>query len=981
MTLIKATPKIVIKRTDVALAVPTVPLSNDHTDGTWVSTDIYVGEFFLNSTDEKLYTRTDAGIVQLYPQDPGEVYATVLEYDTFADFPDGTGSPAIYPEAEVIYIAKDTNVTYRYDVNTANYVQLSSVAAMFWASIVDAPASTPAQIDNTVAAVHSVDAPNTSHYTIAESDGPAGNAGAKVDKVSGYDLSKNDFTDYYKALLDASLAEVQYYADLIAFPVTGEDSVLYAAKDTNLLYRWDGVSSPNAYVAFNEPYVADDEKLTLTNISEPASPTAGNSVLWFDVTTGKLKRKTSAGTVYDIENANLNFWQAGSGTEGVTMISAASPNINYGDNALATGNGNLTIGNGSFVTGLSNVIGLVLDSLEYVDVNKTLTYCGVDFTAVWTVGKQVMIFSSDRTVITVISAISTILASTFDGTDTQLELAVALGSDYSNVTVLSLDDSVHYSSALGAYNTVASAYSVALGASGVNSGAVSLTGGESCVASAYAAFSYGRSNVASGEFSVAFGSQTYATGDGSFATGTDTYAIGACSSVCGTSNYAGAVLHQVNDKDAVNYYVIFDDVSLIDEFTGRYAIFAETEVSYLSCCIQYTDASITNVAGKFSITVSADDFSLAKLCGYCTDTQVLNSKKQQATNIKWGDNCSVIGYASVCAAINSQVSGEGNIVTGRYLQVSGCQNLTSNVDFSDISGIANKVSSCQNVSVSGTDNKVRLTDSSIVSCERNTVTGISSSRVDGLLNVVTSTGSSHGNEVSGRENTVTDCNYCEVSGYLNVISALCASATGKENNVSGDYSHAEGNKNTITGTISHVEGYLNTVSGDNGAHGEGYGVTVTADGAHAEGVGSSAYIQGMHASSSKSSPSLTKQYGRITNGVKTTGATKTEMGDSDTRLKLNDNTAYMFRIMCVGFSSTGLTCSYSAKGTIKRVGGTVTLDHSSVTEDFDGITVTGLELSADDGASKCLRLDVTGKGSTKIEWNAVIEWSETGIAT
>jgi hypothetical protein len=46
-------------------SVFTVPTSNDHTDETWLSTDLYVGELGVNVTDDKVYVRTSNGIVQL----------------------------------------------------------------------------------------------------------------------------------------------------------------------------------------------------------------------------------------------------------------------------------------------------------------------------------------------------------------------------------------------------------------------------------------------------------------------------------------------------------------------------------------------------------------------------------------------------------------------------------------------------------------------------------------------------------------------------------------------------------------------------------------------------------------------------------------------------------------------------------------------------------------------------------------------------
>lgn len=57
--------KIVIKRSSVASEVPTVGPSNDHTDGSWDSLDIYSGEFFANEADEKLFIRLDGTIKEL----------------------------------------------------------------------------------------------------------------------------------------------------------------------------------------------------------------------------------------------------------------------------------------------------------------------------------------------------------------------------------------------------------------------------------------------------------------------------------------------------------------------------------------------------------------------------------------------------------------------------------------------------------------------------------------------------------------------------------------------------------------------------------------------------------------------------------------------------------------------------------------------------------------------------------------------------
>ncbi len=53
------------KRTSTAGTEPTAPASTDHTDGTWIATDIYIGETYLNANDDTYYIRTDNGIRQI----------------------------------------------------------------------------------------------------------------------------------------------------------------------------------------------------------------------------------------------------------------------------------------------------------------------------------------------------------------------------------------------------------------------------------------------------------------------------------------------------------------------------------------------------------------------------------------------------------------------------------------------------------------------------------------------------------------------------------------------------------------------------------------------------------------------------------------------------------------------------------------------------------------------------------------------------
>lgn len=57
--------RILLKRSTTAGTTPTVPASSSHTDGTWVNTDIYEGELFLNTADSRLFTRQGSNIKEI----------------------------------------------------------------------------------------------------------------------------------------------------------------------------------------------------------------------------------------------------------------------------------------------------------------------------------------------------------------------------------------------------------------------------------------------------------------------------------------------------------------------------------------------------------------------------------------------------------------------------------------------------------------------------------------------------------------------------------------------------------------------------------------------------------------------------------------------------------------------------------------------------------------------------------------------------
>ena len=58
------TRRIIIKK---GTGVPTIPTSADHRDGSWLATDIYEGEFYLDTASNGLYTNINGVTTSLNP--------------------------------------------------------------------------------------------------------------------------------------------------------------------------------------------------------------------------------------------------------------------------------------------------------------------------------------------------------------------------------------------------------------------------------------------------------------------------------------------------------------------------------------------------------------------------------------------------------------------------------------------------------------------------------------------------------------------------------------------------------------------------------------------------------------------------------------------------------------------------------------------------------------------------------------------------
>lgn len=65
MSKIEQYSRLIHHRTTIAGQSFTVPTSNDHTDDTWLNSDLYIGEIGINVSSDTIYMRTNNGIIQI----------------------------------------------------------------------------------------------------------------------------------------------------------------------------------------------------------------------------------------------------------------------------------------------------------------------------------------------------------------------------------------------------------------------------------------------------------------------------------------------------------------------------------------------------------------------------------------------------------------------------------------------------------------------------------------------------------------------------------------------------------------------------------------------------------------------------------------------------------------------------------------------------------------------------------------------------
>jgi len=111
--------RIKIKRSTITATVPTVPSSNDHTDGTWITTDIYKGELFFNQADGVLWSRDDNGVTCL----GGSASLTIASADVLTL----NTTPLTIVGAVAGYAIEVVSASVKIDFNTTAYATNTTI--------------------------------------------------------------------------------------------------------------------------------------------------------------------------------------------------------------------------------------------------------------------------------------------------------------------------------------------------------------------------------------------------------------------------------------------------------------------------------------------------------------------------------------------------------------------------------------------------------------------------------------------------------------------------------------------------------------------------------------------------------------------------------------------------------------------------------------------------------------------------------------
>jgi len=226
--------------------------------------------------------------------------------------------------------------------------------------------------------------------------------------------------------------------------------------------------------------------------------------------------------------------------------------------------------------------------------------------------------------------------------------------------------------------------------------------------------------------------------------------------------------------------------------------------------------------------------------------------------------------------------------------------------------------------------------------------------------------------------------HCE--GYYGTSTGSKAHAEGSYSQSQGEASHAEGYQTRAIGDFSHSEGSFSQAQGE-ASHSEGLSSIAEEDYSHAEGAYSLAYLFAQHShASGRFSSAGDAQHSKVVVRNTTTDTTTTELVSGvGNRIFVDDDRSINFTVDVVGrqvgggAGTVGDSKTWKIQGGIKRVGAVCSLIGANnvlgTTQDV-GAAAWVVSVTADNGAQKALKIDVTGEVNKTIRWVGSVHMAE-----
>ena len=679
---------------------------------------------------------------------------------------------------------------------------------------------------------------------------------------SGLDASQITSGIIDAARLPSYVDDVIEFANLAAFPVTGEASKIYIALDTNKTYRWSG----SVYIQINA-----DQTITLTGAVTGSGTGSFATTLSDDVVTLAKMANVSTSTV---------FYRKTTGTGDPEVQSLATLKTDLGLTGTNSGDQTITLtgavtgsGTGSFATTLSDDV-VTLAKMANVATatvfyRKTTGTGDPEVQSLATLKTDLGLTgtnSGDQD-LNALTPITLGLANTASGTN-----AVSVG--YTNVA------SGSSGVAVGTLNTAADITSSAFGTGNLSDGISSIA--------------VGHLNNATGDNSGAFGYDNDATSTYSYAVGSNNNVSGSYSSAFGYNNSTARAQVETATIVAASGATTAGTLNV----TVTSALFSTTTVPVALLTSDNTAAKVAtkvraalalnaniaawyNVGGSdatYTLTakyIAANDATLnmahAKVSPLAGITDATTSANT-ATGLVSGSNSTMVGYTNIASGANSTTVGYTNIASGTNSAAFGFTNTASATDSTAV-GRSNEASGI-NSSAFGYTNTASATDSTAV----------------GRSNTATATGSS-----AVGYNNGASIGSSSALGYNNGAHATSSSAVGFGNSATASSSVAFGTSNTAQGISSSAFGISNEANFNYSAA-FGYGNI-------ANGVNSSAF-----GNSVKTSVANTQEFGIHSSGARL----------SSVRVHDDGYVALSLRDTATALTDGGATVGAEADGTLMR---------------------------------------------------------------